>query len=153
MPCSNPVRGLCTVDVLGGPDLRGAARVRIEASHDDGWTQHLLRWKLEIRDGLADLEADWSGNPSPLRARFRFDEGPIRSALPLISGMNEDYRAPVEDQETRVLLIEDGERSIRRHVYGAGFLVKAHPEVKGFLKLWRLLDRAVEGSLPAHVRS
>ncbi len=126
--------------------------MRIEATYFDGFTEHLLRWQLEINDGKAYLEASWFKNRTPLRAKFRFDEGAFRSVLPLIFEMKEEYRAPWEDLENRVLVVKDGEVSVRRHVYGAGILLKENPEIEGFLNLWRILEDAVVAHLPATLR-
>ena len=126
--------------------------MRIEATYFDGWTERLLSWKLEINDGKAYLEADWFRNRSPFRAKFRFDEASFRLAIPSISGMAEEYCPPWEDFDDRVLVVTDGETTIRHHVYAAGILAKEHPEIHRFLAVWQLLEAAVLVHLPASLR-
>jgi hypothetical protein len=122
--------------------------MRIEAQYLDGFTEQLLRWKLEVNEGKAYLEADWFKCPSPLRLRFRFDEGPFQEALPSISALNEEYAAPWEDLEDCDLVVKDGERTIHRHVCGASVLITQHPELENFLSVWRLIETAVMAHLP-----
>jgi hypothetical protein len=126
--------------------------MRIEATYFDGFTERLLSWKLEINDGKAYLEADWFRSKSPLRVKFQFDETSFRSALPSLSGMAEEYRPPWEDFEDRVLVVVDGETTIRRHVYAAGMLARENSEIRKFLEVWQLLEAAVLAHLPANLQ-
>ena len=126
--------------------------MRIEASYHDGFTERLLSWSLEVNSGKAYLEASWFRGRGPLRARFRVEEAPLRAALPLLSGLEEEYRAPWEDLEERALVITGAGRAIRRLVYGAGAILQEHPEVERFLRVWGLLDDAVRAHLPADMR-
>jgi hypothetical protein len=127
--------------------------MRIEAQYFDGFTTRLLSWKLEVNNGKAYLEAGWFRSSNPLKAKFRFDESAFREALPFLSSLNEAYEAPCEDQESRSLILKDGEVTIRRSVYGAWFLIDEFPEIEHFLTVWRMIETAVMAQLPDEIKS
>jgi hypothetical protein len=106
--------------------------MRIEAHYSDGFTERLLHWELVVNSGKAYLEAGWFRCQTPLRAKFRFDDVPFRSALKSISTMRDTYHPPWEDMESRDLVVRDGETTICHHVYGASFLIAEHPEIGDF---------------------
>ncbi len=106
--------------------------MRIEARYFEGFTEHLLRWKLEVNNGKASLEADWFRVRPPC-GRGSDSTKPRFVPFPLDLGMKEDYQLPWDDMDNRVLIVTDGETSIRHRVYGAGVLAKEHSEIGTFL--------------------
>jgi hypothetical protein len=62
--------------------------------------------------------------------------------------MNEEYTPHWEDLNDRLLVVRDGDGTIRRHVYGAGVLKRDHPEIQAFLEPWQILEDAVFSHLP-----
>lgn len=132
--------------------------MRIDAEHWDGYTCRLLYWKLEFDRGAALLEADWSGrlrftrNRPLFRALFEIDEVAFRSKLHLLDGMAEEYTANCTDLVHRRLSVQDGDHTIRRHVYGAGLLRRKYSEINHFLTFWKLLEAPVMAQLPPEVQ-
>nr|AIA14744.1 Unknown Function [uncultured bacterium] len=123
----------------------------LTARYSDGFTEHLLSWKLTAIDGWAELEAAWF-RPEPrmqnFRAEFPISLTPLRNALPALQVLDEKYEAAWDDLEHRDLVVESGDVILRRRVYGLGALIRQHPELRAFQEVWNWIEGEVLVHLP-----
>lgn len=127
--------------------------MRIIATHSDGFTEHLLGWRLIVNDSKAFLQASWFMSVTPVSVRFSVDEALLTAALGKLSPLAEEYQAACEDLENQTLELVEGAKTIRSwHVYGASRLSRERPEIQLFITVWNQFEALVTPYLPAEIR-
>ena len=118
------------------------------AEHWDGFTERLFCFTLQGVDGIAELDAKWF-RPDRHRSKcvsrtiVEIDDGPIQAILPNLRGMDALYDCHWDDVRTDILTVEIDGEVIERKVRGGGGLVKKHPELRPFMKLFEWFESQV----------
>jgi hypothetical protein len=124
------------------------AAISIQARHADGFSSELLRWSLAVRDDVGRVEAVWFeyGAPGHRRSRTATFPFPTEWIVPLFdvfAALESDYDSLITDSQTEDLTLKADDREKRCRVYAGDIVLRDHPEIAPFYRIWTPIKQAV----------
>jgi hypothetical protein len=124
------------------------AVISLQAQHWDGFSSELLRWSLDVRDGVGRVEAEWFEycaleQKGRRAATFAFSLEWVVPLFDSFAALVADYDYPITDSQTERLTVQVDDRQKTCQVYAGDIVLREHPEVDAFYCLWHPIEQAV----------
>lgn len=120
--------------------------------HYDGFTPDLLKWKIEIYQTSAFVEASWSiygaGKTNARAAAVRLDRSrlPAEADLRIVQMLDHRYESGLDDVGSLLVAFDDGGQRWASEIDG-GVDLNQYPELPPFLAVWSRIDEVVFAAL------
>jgi hypothetical protein len=133
------------------------APIRLFAEYRSGFTDYILKWKVEADDGKGLLKAtwsDWRNKPSSqeLECPLNLSHVPLDTAWDWLLPLEPDYAILATDLSLCRIVLTDDANQLQRGIYGYGSeLLGQHPEILAFYLIWDAIEITVERCLPSEL--